>query len=160
LEEDITIENGDVSPDEGNVDMNDSTPLVNEQNKIEVNGEQDIVDNELIEEVVEEVVTVEEILTLDGKVINIPSDKTFDIDGNKIDLNELLIKKAQKQEQNKIVDQNDSSIAQNKEVLDDSQMDVEEKDNNTQQNETKVKSDDEKEGQSDEEEDNEEENDD
>ncbi len=153
MEEDITIENGDVSPDEGNVDMNDdSTPLVNGENKIQINGDKDIVDNDLIQEVVEEVVTVEEVLTLDGKIIDIPSDKTFEIDGNKIDLNELLIKKAQK------VDENESSTAQNEDVLDDSQMDVEEsneteeKDNKTQENESKVKSDEEKEGKSDEEE--------
>ncbi len=158
MEEDITIENGDVSPDEGNVDMNDSTPLVNGENKIQINGEKDIVDNDIIQEVVEEVVTVEEVLTLDGKRINIPSDKTFEIDGNKIDLNELLIKKAKKQ------DPNESSMAHNMDLLDDSQMDVEEnndteeKDNKTQENESKVKSDDEK-GESDEEEEDEEESD-
>ena len=128
LEEDITIENGDVSSSEGmnqQIDSNDT--LLNGDKSPEEDTE------EVVDEITDEMTTVEERLTLNGQVIDIPSDKIIELKGHKINLNDLMSKTEKIEDSHTVVrkpsvpiDDNNDTNDDNDEHNDDNQMNVDE----------------------------------
>ena len=82
LEEELTIENGDASSSEGKDIQIDSSVVTN--------GKESPTDGDIETEVSDEVVVVEERLTVNGKVIDIPPEKLLELKGHKINLKDLM----------------------------------------------------------------------
>ena len=127
----MTIENGDVSSHEGMNDQNDSNTVLNGDKSPQI---ADDITDEILEELEDEgVTTVQERLTLNGKVIDIPADGLIELKGHKINIKDLIAAQTERQTSHSVVTRpslsnegNTDDTDNQNETNDENQMNVEE----------------------------------